>query len=99
MVMKPIIAAIADIFPSSRRSLFIMTLVFMVVSFSSINFVSPMHGIPKMQGQLVGNLQGTGDHPTTPSVSMVVEKLEDKSHDVVSLMLAAMDDGEYAWTL
>ncbi|XP_063840861.1 major facilitator superfamily domain-containing protein 6-like isoform X1 [Scylla paramamosain] len=93
LMMKPIIAAIADIFPSYRRSIFIMTLVLMVVSFSSINFVSPMQGIPRVQGQL-GILLGTADPPATPSVSMVVEKQEDKGHDVAGLMLAARDNGD-----
>ncbi|XP_045128333.1 uncharacterized protein LOC123514512 isoform X2 [Portunus trituberculatus] len=94
ILMKPIIAAIADVFPSYRRSIFIITLVLMVVSFSSINFVGPMQGIPRVQGQVVGSLQSIVDHPATPSVSMVVEEQGDKGHSVASLMLAARDNGD-----
>ncbi|KAG0721348.1 hypothetical protein GWK47_046664 [Chionoecetes opilio] len=65
VVMKPVLAGLADTFPSYRRSIFLMTLAVMVVSHSSLNFVTPMKGRPRVQGQL-RLVQGLLDTPPPP---------------------------------
>ncbi|KAG0714091.1 Major facilitator superfamily domain-containing protein 6 [Chionoecetes opilio] len=99
VVMKPFLAVLADTFPSYRRTIFLMTLVVMVVSFSSLNFVTPMKGLPRVQGQL-RRVQETAVPPTTTPVSIEVhdqevsikgEDQEDGEGDGTTLLLAAME--------
>ena len=95
VLTKPLLAGIADTFPSYRRSIFLINLIVMVVSFSSLNFVTPMQGLPRVQGQL-GVVQGIAEPPPTTPVTVVVEGQESDSGDGTTLMLAATNEGECA---
>ncbi|XP_045600649.2 major facilitator superfamily domain-containing protein 6 [Procambarus clarkii] len=53
VLTKPIIATIADAFPARRRAIFLLTLVCMVASFSSLSFIPPMKEVLRASGNLV----------------------------------------------
>ncbi|XP_069173392.1 major facilitator superfamily domain-containing protein 6-like [Procambarus clarkii] len=53
VLMKPVIATIADAFPARRRAIFLLTLVCMVACYSSISFIPPMKEELRVSGNLV----------------------------------------------
>lgn len=97
VLMKPVLAALADAFPSCRRLIFLMTLGVMVLSFSFLNFVPPMKGRPRLQGRLGRQLQNTSEssHAMTPVPLMEEDSLLGEGSDAgSSLLLVASDNGE-----
>ncbi|XP_063868425.1 major facilitator superfamily domain-containing protein 6-A-like [Scylla paramamosain] len=57
LFFKPIIATIADTFPSLRRTIFLVTMCVSSVSLGCIYFVPSMQDIPRLHGQLVSVTQ------------------------------------------
>lgn len=95
VLMKPVVAALADTYPSYRRLIFLANLGVMVISFSSIYFVPPLKGLPRVQGRLVQPQNMSGPSPATPLVPLMEEDslLGDGSGAGPSLLLAAPDNG------
>ncbi|XP_071536911.1 uncharacterized protein [Panulirus ornatus] len=68
VLMKPIIATLADAFPAYRRAIFLMTLFITTVAYSSLDFVPPMRGGVRAEGRMVmpvGRVHGGRQYDTT----------------------------------
>ncbi|XP_045598903.2 major facilitator superfamily domain-containing protein 6-B isoform X2 [Procambarus clarkii] len=51
--MKPVIATLADVFPTHRRLIFLLTLIIMVTCYSCLIFIPPMREVFRVRGHLV----------------------------------------------
>ncbi|XP_047470504.1 uncharacterized protein LOC125026246 [Penaeus chinensis] len=63
---KPLIAALADCFPSFRKAIFLVVITIMVMSYSCVRFIPPMKDPPVLRGRFVFAPAG---HPGKPSAS------------------------------
>ncbi|KAK8720581.1 hypothetical protein OTU49_013223, partial [Cherax quadricarinatus] len=82
MLMKPVVATLADAFPSYRHTIFLLMLGLMVTCYSSLAFVPPLRAEPRVAGQLVDSTAQVAVLPVT-----------DKPGLAKSPLLLSQDDG------
>ncbi|XP_063614496.1 uncharacterized protein LOC134787627, partial [Penaeus indicus] len=73
---KPLIAALADCFPSFRKAIFLVVITIMVMSYSCVRFIPPMKDPPVLRGRFVlapaGHLGKPSASPSPASGSLSV---------------------------
>lgn len=98
VLVKPIFAALADAFPSYRRLIFLMTILFMTLSMCSINFIPPMREDLKVEGQLVRAVEKSNDEVMMDNIFKesgppYAENLQEENRG--EIVLRTPDEGKY----
>lgn len=91
VVMKPIVAAMSDAFPSCRPAIFLFTVTLMVASLSSLYFIPPMDEAIVLEGKLVRA------HEKSRALKDAVPKPQSDLRDGTRelMLLTGDDDGEW----